>query len=230
MIVGEHEILGQVRHAWEAAVARRQRHADAPAAVPARGRVGQAGPHRDRDRPALGVDPGRRRFGRGRTARNARARAGPRDRRRQHGPRPRVDVEVARRLGPPHRQPHRRTRRRARRAPRRRGDPAHRRRRHARRRRRRVLVHRFGRSVARTLDRRDGDGVSQRSPLADRRCGPAARRRSRRARDQRRHPARPRRPEGLRATFRVVAPRRDRQGPRDPLRRDRAVPHRAGRP
>ena len=82
MIVGEHEILGQVRHAWEAAVREGSATPDAPAAVPARGRVGQARPHRDRDRAALGVDPGGGGFGGGRTPRPARARTRPRDRRR----------------------------------------------------------------------------------------------------------------------------------------------------
>ena len=66
MIVGESEILGQVRDAWQAAVQRRHRAA-ARRPVPARGRVGQAGAHRDRDQPAPGVDP----VGRGHRRRRA---------------------------------------------------------------------------------------------------------------------------------------------------------------
>ena len=67
-------------------------------------------------------------------------------------------------------------------------------------------------------------------PLLDRRRGAAARRRSRRARGQRRHAARPRRPQGLRAALGRAPPRRDRQGARDPGRRDRALPRRPRRP
>ena len=226
MIVGESEILGQVREAWQAAV----REATAPqlvADVPARGRVGQARAHRDGHRAPSGVDPVGRGHGGRRAPRHARqarrcssigagqmgtglastlrsrasSRCGSRTARVERG------EELAAKVGGGR-------------------DPAHRDRRHARRRRRGAVVDRVDRSAHRTLDDRDGDGVPRRPPAADRRRGAAARRRSRCARGQRRDAARPRRPQGLRAAIGRAPPQRDRQGARDPRRRDRAVPRR----
>ncbi len=104
MIIGEGEILGQVREAWQAAEQRGSERAAAVAHVPPRDRSGQARPHRDRDRPARGVGvvgggvvgeqpprharrPARARAGRGRDGpghgARARGRGRARDRRRQ---------------------------------------------------------------------------------------------------------------------------------------------------
>ena len=105
MIVGEGEILGQVRHAWQTAV----REGTAPqlaGLVPAHGRVGQAGAHRDGYQPPSGFDPFGRGHRRGRAPRNVRRREGARGRRRPDGYRPRVDAPVARRRTRVDRQPH----------------------------------------------------------------------------------------------------------------------------
>ena len=60
-VLGEAEILGQVRAAWERAQAEERRRLVAQPAVPPRPRGRQAGPHRDRHRPPhrLGVAPPR---------------------------------------------------------------------------------------------------------------------------------------------------------------------------
>ncbi len=66
MIIGEGEILGQVREAWNAAERERRSGPCVVAHLPPRGRGRQAGPHRDRHRPPRGVGvvgrggPGRR--------------------------------------------------------------------------------------------------------------------------------------------------------------------------
>ena len=113
------------------------------AAVPPRGRVGQAGAHRDRHRPPSGVDPVGRGRGRRRAPRHARRRAGARARRRRDGRRAGVDAAVARRRATSW---SRTARSRAPRSSRPRiggrGDPAQRDRRHARRRRRAAHVDR----------------------------------------------------------------------------------------
>ena len=84
-VVGEAEILGQVRQAWERAQEEGTAGSVAQPAVPPRPRGRQAGPHRDRHRPPhrLGV---LRRGGDGRrAARLARRRPRPRARRRRDG-------------------------------------------------------------------------------------------------------------------------------------------------
>ena len=85
MIIGEGEILGQVREAWNAAEHESAQWAAALAHVPPRGRGRQAGPHRDRHRAPRGVGV----VGRGRAgdlaARHARRPPRARARRRQHG-------------------------------------------------------------------------------------------------------------------------------------------------
>ena len=68
MIIGEGEILGQVREAWQRRRARGRERAAAVADVPPRDRGRQAGPHRDRDRPPRGVGL----VGRGRAGRASR--------------------------------------------------------------------------------------------------------------------------------------------------------------
>ena len=55
MIIGEGEILGQVREAWHVAEREGGERPAAVAHVPPRGRGRQAGPHRDRHRPPRGV-------------------------------------------------------------------------------------------------------------------------------------------------------------------------------
>ena len=113
---------------------------------------------------------------------------------------------------------------------RRRGDTAERDCRHARGCRRVAVVHRVAAGAHRTLDDRDGHGVPRRAAVARRRRGAAPRRRSRRTRGQRRDVARSRRLEGLRAAVGRAAARGDRQGARDPRGRDRALPRRSLEP
>ena len=80
MIVGESEILGQVKRRVGCCGARRERVAVARSTLPARGRVGQARAHRDGYRPASGVDPGGRSHSCRRTSRRSRRRQGARGR------------------------------------------------------------------------------------------------------------------------------------------------------
>ena len=60
-VLGESEILGQVRAAWQVARPTRRRPVDARPAVPPRPARRQAGPHRDGDRARHDVDQPRRR-------------------------------------------------------------------------------------------------------------------------------------------------------------------------
>ena len=59
-VLGESEILGQVRTAWQVGQGRGRRALDARPAVPPRPARRQAGPHRDGHRPRHGVDQPRR--------------------------------------------------------------------------------------------------------------------------------------------------------------------------
>ena len=118
MIVGEGEILGQVRDAWQAAGPRRQRRRQL---LPRLFRHAIESGKRVRtetgDRPPSGVDPVGRGRGRGRAPRRPRRRAGPRDRRRPDGAAgSRRRLRVARRRRRVDREPHARPRRGARRA------------------------------------------------------------------------------------------------------------------
>ena len=112
-VLGESEILGQVRSAWELAQARGRRQGDAQPAVPPRPRDRQAGPHRDGDRSWHRVgQPCRGRDGH-RAPRVARRppRAGRRRRRDGRGHRRRAGARRRRRHH--RRQPHARARRRS---------------------------------------------------------------------------------------------------------------------
>ena len=175
MIVGESEILGQVREAWQTAVregthrpllSRTFRHAVEsgkrvrtetgigrhPVSIPSAA-VAVAAEHLGALDGARVLVVGAGQMGAG-LASTLRARGVARDRRRE---------------------PHVRARRRARGPRRRRADPARRDRRHARRRRRAARVDRVAQDARRARDGRDGDGVPRRAA--------AARRRRRRARD-----------------------------------------------
>ena len=84
-VLGESEILGQVRAAWQVAKDEGGVRVDARPAVPPRPAGRQAGPHRDRHRPGHGVDQPRRRRDGHRSARLARRTPGARRRRRRDG-------------------------------------------------------------------------------------------------------------------------------------------------
>ena len=84
-VLGESEILGQVRAAWQVAARRGRRALDARPAVPPRPARRQAGPHRDGDRAGHGVDQPRRRRDGHRPARLARRPQRARRRRRRDG-------------------------------------------------------------------------------------------------------------------------------------------------
>ena len=224
MIIGEGEILGQVREAWNAAERESALRTDAVADVPPRDRGGQAVPHRDRHRPARGVGVvgrgGRGHQPPGLARRPARARAGRGQHGRGHGAGPGRRGRTRDRRG----EPYGGTRRGAGDAGRR---PAHHPRRDPRlaaRLRRAAGVDRRAGPARRAQRHRSRDDCPFRPRAPGRRHRRAAQHRSGCRRGLRRDPARHRRPPRLRRAVARRAPPGDRSRPRDHQRGARPSP------
>ncbi len=122
MVLGEAQILGQVKEAYECVLQQRRQPAHLQQAVPPELRARQARAQRDRDRRERGLDQLRGRRARQAGLRHARGPHHPGPRRRQDERADRQAPGVQRREEGARRQPHVRARRRARRQVRRRGD------------------------------------------------------------------------------------------------------------